>query len=80
MEELVTKEVVVDGRKLNVPILVTDEGFGVNEVKDNKGVTISYEYETKEIDGIIYMIRYNNDNTETELVEIGRVAPGEDAE
>ncbi len=79
-EELVTKEVVVDGRKLNVPILVTDEGFGVNEVKDNKGVTISYEYETKEIDGIIYMIRYNNDNTETELVEIGRVAPGEDAE
>ena len=58
-------------------ILVTDEGLWVKEVKNNKGVVVSYEYATVEKDGFIYMIRYNNDGSVNEEIKVGEVTPEE---
>ena len=58
-------------------VLVTDEGLWVNEIKDKKGNVTGYEYATKEKDGYIYMIRYNNDATVKEEIKIGEVVPEE---
>ena len=78
-EELITERVSVNGKWEYHPILVTDEGFAVNEVKDNKGVTISYEYKTIEEDGIIYKVKLNNDGSikPDGKIEIGVVEPEE---
>ena len=40
---------------------------------------VSYKYVTSEKDGIIYMIRYNNDGT-SEEVEVGKVATEDEAD
>ena len=60
-------------------ILVTDEGFWVNEVKDSKGNVTSYEYKTIEENGIIYKVRLNNDGSikEDGKVQVGVVTPEE---
>jgi hypothetical protein len=70
-----TREKLIVSSSQNV--LVTDEGLWVKEVKNNKGVVVSYEYATVEKDGFIYMIRYNNDGTVKEEIEVGEVAPEE---
>ena len=70
-----TREALIVSESQN--ILVTDEGYWVKEVKDNKGNVVSYEYVTKEENGSTYMIRYNNDATVKEKVKIGEVAPEE---
>ena len=61
-------------------VLVTDEGLGVKEIKNNKGVVTSYEYATVEKDGFVYMIRYNNDGTVKEEIEVGVATPEEGGE
>ena len=58
-------------------VLVTDEGLGVKEIKNNKGVVTSYEYDTVEKDGFIYIIRYNNDGSVNEEIKVGEVTPEE---
>jgi hypothetical protein len=70
-----TREKLIVSSSQNV--LVTDEGLWVKEVKNNKGVVVSYEYATVEKDGFIYMIRYNNDGTVKEEIKVGEVAPEE---
>ena len=70
-----TREKLIVSQSQNV--LVTDEGLWVKEVKNNKGVVVSYEYATVEKDGFIYMIRYNNDGTVKEEIKVGEVAPEE---
>ena len=74
-EKLITERRIVDGVWKNLEILVTDEGLGVKEIKNNKGVVISYEYATVEKDGFVYIIRYNNDGTVKEEIKVGEVAP-----
>ena len=59
-------------------VLVTDEGFRIEKVFDEDGKFLSYEYVTEEENGIIYILRYNNDATLKERVKIGEVAPEED--
>lgn len=71
-EKLIIKE--------SQPVLVTDEGLWIKEIKDNAGVVTGYEYATKEVDGSIYIIRYNNDATVKEEIKIGEVVPEEDTD
>lgn len=71
-----TREKLIVKESQNV--LVTDEGLWVKEIKDKTGkVVTGYEYATKEKDGYIYMIRYNNDATVKEEIKIGEVVPEE---
>jgi hypothetical protein len=74
-DNYLTREKLIVKESQNV--LVTDEGLWVKEVKNNKGVVVSYEYATVEKDGFIYMIRYNNDGTVKEEIKVGEVAPEE---
>jgi hypothetical protein len=76
-EKLITERKAVDGVYKNLEILVTDEGYGVKEIKDSKGVVTSFEYDTVEKDGIIYIKKYNNDGTVKEEIEVGVVTPEE---
>ena len=78
-EKLVTERKIVDGVWKNLEVLITDEGFGVKAVKNNKGVVVSYEYATVENDGYLYRVRYNNDGTsEMEGEPFGEVTPDEE--
>ena len=79
-EKLVSERKIVDGVWKDLNILVTDEGLGVKEVLNNKGVVVSYEYATVEKDGFIYITRYNNDGTVKEEIKIGEVTPEEDGD
>ena len=74
-DAMMTREKLIVKESQNV--LVTDEGLWVKEVKNNKGVVVSYEYATVEKDGFIYMIRYNNDGTVNEEIKVGEVTPEE---
>ena len=76
-EKLITERKAVDGVYKDLEILVTDEGYGVKEIKDSKGVVTSFEYDTVEKDGIIYIKKYNNDGTVKEEIEVGVVTPEE---
>ena len=90
-EELITLDKVVDEETETEPepgteekpkvlkeyVLVTDEGYRVNELVDEDG-NISYEYATEQENGIIYRIRYNNDGTVKERTKFGEVAPEEE--
>ena len=76
-EKLVSERKIVDGVWKDLNILVTDEGLGVKEVLNNKGVVVSYEYATVEKDGFIYITRYNNDGTVKEEIKVGEVTPEE---
>ena len=71
-----TREKLIVSQSQNV--LVTDEGLWVKEIKNNKGVVTSYEYATKEKDGKLYMIRYNNDATVKEEIYVGEAPVEED--
>ena len=73
-----TREKLIVSQSQNV--LVTDEGLWVKEVKNNKGVVVSYEYATIEKDGYIYKVRYNNDATVKEEVLVGEATPEEDGD
>ena len=74
-----TREKLIVSQSQNV--LVTDEGFGVKEIKNNKGVVVSYEYATVEKDGYLYRVRYSNDGTsEMEEEHFGEATPEEDGE
>ena len=73
-----TREKLIVSQSQNV--LVTDEGLWVKEIKNNKGVVTSYEYATKEKDGKLYMIRYNNDATVKEEIYVGEAAPEEEGD
>jgi hypothetical protein len=77
-DNYLTREKLIVKESQNV--LVTDEGFWVKEVKNNKGVVVSYEYATVEKDGFVYMIRYNNDGSVKEEIKIGEVTPEEDGD
>ena len=78
-EKLVTERKIVDGVWKNLEVLISDEGFGVKAVKNNKGVVVSYEYATVENDGYLYRVRYNNDGTsEMEGEPFGEVTPDEE--
>lgn len=76
-DESLTREKLIVSESKNV--LVTDEGLWVNEVSKTVAgkPVITYEYATKEKDGIIYMIRYNNDATVKEEIPVGEVTPEE---
>ena len=74
-DAMLTREKLIIKESVNV--LVTDEGLWVKEVKNNKGVVVSYEYATVEKDGLVYMIRYNNDGSVNEEIEVGEVTPEE---
>ena len=58
-------------------VLVTDEGFWLKEIKNNKGVVVSYEYKTIEKDGFIYKVKLNNDGSVKEEIEVGEATPEE---
>lgn len=77
-DNYLTREKLIVKESQNV--LVTDEGLWVKEVKNNKGVVVSYEYATVEKDGFVYIIRYNNDGSVKEEIKIGEVAPEEDGD
>ena len=74
-DTMLTREKLIIKESVNV--LVTDEGLWVKEVKNNKGVVVSYEYATVEKDGFVYMIRYNNDSSVKEEIVVGEVTPEE---
>lgn len=76
-EKLVYERKVVGGVYKDFEVIVTDEGLGVEAVKDNKGNVTSYKYATVEKDGFIYMVRYNNDGTVKEEIKVGEAAPEE---
>ena len=76
-EKLITVRKVVGGVYKNLEVLVTDEGFGVEAVTDNKGKVLSYKYATIEKDGFIYMVKYNNDGTVKEEIKVGEATPEE---
>ena len=76
-EKLVSERKVVGGVYKDFEVIVTDEGLGVEAVKDNKGNVTSYKYATVEKDGFIYMVRYNNDGTVKEEIKVGEAAPEE---
>jgi hypothetical protein len=73
-----TREKLIVSQSQN--ILVTDEGLWVKEVKNNKGVVVSYEYNTVEKDGNVYMVRYNNDGTVKEEIFVGEATPEEEGD
>ena len=73
-DDMLTREKLIVSESQNV--LITDEGYGVKEVKDASGKVVSFEYATKVKDGIIYMIKYDNNAAQT-LIKIGEVAPEE---
>ncbi len=77
-DNYLTREKLIVKESQNV--LVTDEGLWVKEIKNNKGVVTSYEYATVEKDGFVYMIRYNNDGTVKEEIEVGVATPEEGGE
>ena len=77
-DNYLTREKLIVKESQNV--LVTDEGLWVKEVKNNKGVVVSYEYATVEKDGFVYIIRYNNDGSVKEEIKIGEVTPEEDGD
>ena len=74
-----TREKLIVSQSQN--ILVTDEAFWVKEVKNSKGVVVSYEYNTVEKDGYLYRVRYNNDGTfEEEAEPFGEATPEEEGD
>ena len=76
-EKLVSERKIVEGVWQNFDILVTDEGLRVEAEKDDKGKVLSYKYATIEKDGIIYMVKYNNDGTVKKEIPVGEAAPEE---
>ena len=76
-EKLVSERKIVEGVWQNFDIIVTDEGLRVEAVKDEKGKVLSYKYATIEKDGIIYMVKYNNDGTVKKEIPVGEAAPEE---
>ncbi len=81
-EKLLTKRISVEGKWVNQPILVSEEGFWIKEVetKSSGKIVKSYVYKTTEKDGIVYKMRLDCNGEIKEEVKVGAVAPEEGGE